>query len=189
MHRVDFEKYAVSLFSLHLFCGTHNSLAGCGACALPLVTGVPPGTIAVKNDNLNHYADDFMVRFLRQQRFKILRLMQCNLSAARNDIENEHVVLLSQLFKRNEATRGVLFGGMYYHNFSIYSLGAFSMLNKPVLSAYVIHHPKWQILPFDSGKSSAPKPAPKQRRPILAALGGIMKSVSASSQPKMEISV
>jgi len=187
-HRVDFKKYAVSRFTPHLFCGSHNSLAGCGACALSLLTGTPPGTIAKKNGNLNHYADDFMVRLLRQQQFKVLELTQCNLSAARNYIGSEHVVLLSQLFKRNEATWGVIFQGLYYHNFYVYGLSELSLLNKPVLSAYVILHPKWRVAPFGGGNSS-PKRSPKQGRLTLAALGGIMKSAAAAPKPTMEILV
>jgi hypothetical protein len=174
-HRVDFDKYAVSFFNPYLY--PDSALIGCGASSLALLTGIAPGIIAAKNGG-EHYPDEFMLRFLRHQRFRALQLTQCNVSNARDDIGIGHVVLISQLFTRNEATWGVIFHGMYYHNFRLYTLDTLSMLNKPILSAYVIFHPKWRLLPLSGREKSAPKPAPKSRRLTLKALGSILQRKS-----------
>jgi hypothetical protein len=151
--RVDFSNYAASFFNPYLFSGSARSVVGCGASALALLTGTAPEAIAKKNRGA-HYSDGFMVRFLRDQRFRVLRLTLCNLSAATPKIGTAHVVLLSQLFRRNEGTWGVIFNWTYYHNFQNYALDALSFLNKPILSAYLVAHPKWQRYPLDKGGSS-----------------------------------
>ena len=116
---------------------------GCGACALALLTGVPPEVIARKN-NSSHYSDEFMLRFLRKREFSVLPLTWCNVSTNKSPIDNFHVLLLSQLFARNEATWLVLHNELCYHGFDVYTATTLSFLNKPVLSAYLLVHPKWQ---------------------------------------------
>ncbi len=74
---------------------------------------------------------------------------------AKTPIGSDHVLLISQLFRREEGTWGVVFGDFYYHNFSAYDLSTLSFLNKPILSAYLVAHPKWRI------KYAAKKPSPK----------------------------
>lgn len=86
-----------------------------------------------------------MIRFLRDRRFRILRLTPDLLVRAKNKLGPDHVLLISQLFRRGEGTWGVIFGDFYYHNFDAYALSALSFLNKPALSAYVVLHPKWRI--------------------------------------------
>ena len=38
----------------------------------------------------------------------------------------------------------MIFNWTYYHNFQSYALDALSFLNKPILSAYLVVHPKWR---------------------------------------------
>jgi hypothetical protein len=180
--RVEFEKYATSFFNPFLFSGSDTALMGCGACALALVTGIAPKTIAAQNGGVD-YPDVFMTRFLRQHGLRVLKLTECNMSAAKDDIGAWHVVLLSQLFKRNEASWGIIFRGMYYHNFCIYALDSLSMLNKPVLSAYVILDPKWRIDPVEKLARSS---ALKKERLSLKSLRGLMRSASSISQPRIK---
>ena len=170
--RVVFKHYAVSCFNPFLFSDSASELRGCGAGALALLTGVAPERIAAKNGGI-HYSDAFMLRFLRECGFRTLQLTQRNLSAAKDYVGTEHVILLSQLFKRNEATWGVIFGGMYYHNFSLFGLNALSLLNKPVLSAYLVVDPRWRTRP---DKKPALKPVMSRKRLRLKSLSGISGS-------------
>ena len=85
-----------------------------------------------------------MRRFLKEHGFTIVPLTLCKVSMAKVRLGKWHVLLMSQLFKRNEATWGLIFNSMYYHNFEIYHLEALSFLNKPILTAYLLWHPKWQ---------------------------------------------
>jgi hypothetical protein len=152
---VDFSGYAASCFNPFLFSSAVHSQTGCGASALGLLTGIPPANFAVKNQD-QHYPDAFMLRCLRRHGFRILRLTQCNLSQNTAGVHARHVLLLSQLIRENEATWIVLFNGVCYHNFDVYSLDSLSFINKPLVSAYVVIHTRWQMIP-----STPAKPLPK----------------------------
>jgi len=174
--RVNFGRYAASCFNPYLFCGPGSALRGCGACALALLTGVEPETISEKNGG-THYSDAFMTKFLRGHGFRVLPLTQCNLSAAKDYVGTDHVVLLSQLFRRNEATWGVVFRGIYFHNFSVYFLDSLSLLNKPVLSAYVLVDTRWQSQPGEKRATNS------SNRPLnLKSLSRISSSGSLMSR-------
>jgi hypothetical protein len=164
---VDFSPYAASFFAPHLYCGPVRSGLGCGASALALITGVAPEIIASENGGA-HYSDLFMTRFLRACNFRTIRLTTNMVTGARNKIGADHVLLVSQLFRRQEGTWGVVFQDFYYHNFQGYVLSSLAFLNKPILSAYVVFHPKWRI------KYSTRKPRSKRRangrQPTLASL-------------------
>ena len=165
--RVDFAAYAASVFNPYLFHGSYRSQRGCGASALALLTGVAPEIIASENGR-PHYSDHFMLQFLRAREFRTLHLTPRNVTTATKPIGTQHVVLLSQLFKKKEGTWGVLFGDTYYHNFDLYALTALAFLNKPILTAYVVIHPKWQI--DRSAGAPSPKLPPLRRRLTLNAL-------------------
>lgn len=156
-HHVDFRKYMVSCFNPYLFTDQLLWLTGCGATALALITGVSPAKILELNGH-KHYPDKFMTGFLRQRQYDLLPLTQCLLSETSSQIGPSHVVLLSQLILRNEATWGVIFDGIYYHNFQGYQIDGLSFLNKPVLTAYSVWHPRW--CPMRSTKA-APSRKPK----------------------------
>jgi hypothetical protein len=155
--RGDFKKYAASLFNPYLFADL-KSHYGCGATALALLTGVHPSHIARKNGGAD-YPDQFVVRFLRARGFSVLPLTWCRVSEAKSPVGPTHVILLSQLFRENEATWGVIFNCFYYHNFEIYSLETLSLLNKPVLTAYLVSTPRWK-----SGPAAVSRP--KRRAPV-----------------------
>ena len=127
-HRVDFSKYSVAFFNPFLFTGASRASCGCGAVALSTLSGILPERIAARNRRA-HYADQFMRKFLREVGFTILPLSLCKVSIAKARLGNNHVLLLSQLFRRNEATWGIVYNSMYYHNFQAYSLEVLSFLN------------------------------------------------------------
>lgn len=153
---MDFSRYAVSYFNPFLFSGTIRQSLGCGASALSLLTGVPPEYVAAKSRD-GHYSDEFMVRFLRQRGCHVWRLTQCNVSTAISPLGDAHVILISQLLLRNEGTWGVIYDNKYYHNYSILNVNFISLLNKPILSAYLVVHPKWQLSSLVMDKPSGPQ--------------------------------
>lgn len=165
--RADFNAYAASFFAPHLFCGPARSALGCGASALALITGVAPEIISSENGGA-HYSDRFMIWFLRARNFQTLRLTPNIVTGARVKIGPHHVLLMSQLFRRDEGTWGVIFADFYYHNFESYVLSSLAFLNKPILSAYVVFHPKWRIS-YKTGKAK-PKPKAKGSPITLASL-------------------
>lgn len=155
--RVPFWRYTASRFDPYLFASGANAGFGCGATALALLTGIFPRSIAHENGD-HHFPDEFMVQFLRRHRYGVQQLTLCNVSASESNIGPEHVVLLSQLFRRNEATWGVIYSGIYFHNFAVYQLENLSLLNKPVLSAYLVIHPRWRPLRSSPRKSGSLEP-------------------------------
>jgi hypothetical protein len=153
----------------YLFGVSWRTRMGCGAGALALLTGIVPEVIAKKNGS-THYSDDFMLRFLRAHGFSTLQLTWCNVSVGESKIGNEHVLLLSQLFAKNEATWVVMHNELCYHNFDVYSATTLSFLNRPLLSAYLVIHPIWRVNRAMKGKQ-VPKLKVRDKRLRLAALG------------------
>lgn len=121
-----------------------------------MITGVPPERVAAAHVG-NHYADSFMVRFLKRRGYRVLRLTPLSIAGAHSKIGAEHVVLISQKFRRHEATWGVIFGATYYHNFDSYGLSGLAFLNKPILSAYLVVHPTWRIAEKPKPRAAAVK--------------------------------
>lgn len=154
--RVDLGSYAATLFVPHLFCGPEHMLMGCGASALALLTGVPPARIARENGS-RHYSDRFMLCFLRERGFRTLRLTHDVLARAQPKLEESHVLLLSQQLTTEEGTWGILHRDVYYHNFQIYYITSLSLINKPLLSAYVLCHPFWRAGHAQSVTGLTPK--------------------------------
>jgi hypothetical protein len=153
---VDFSPFAASFFAPHLFSGAARSQLGCGASALALITGVAPEIISAQNGG-THFSDQFMIRFLRARKFRTLRLTPRMVTGAGTKIVPNHVLLVSQWFRPGEGTWGVVYEDFYYHNFEGYVLSSLAFLNKPIMSAHLVIHPKWRI------NCSATKPEPKPR--------------------------
>ena len=143
--RVDFKRYAASCFTPHLFTSPLQRTIGCGATALGLLTGIPPEEIAAKKRG-EHYSDNFMLKFLRSHGFRTLELNSSNVSADRSKIGDSHVLLISQFWssRLNEGTWIVLHNGLCFHNCDVYSLESLSFLKKPLLSVFLVLHPRWQ---------------------------------------------
>jgi hypothetical protein len=89
-------------------------------------------------------------------------------AGAKTKIGPDYVLLVSQLIRPAEGTWGVVFEDFYYHNFESYALSALAFLNKPLLSVYIVFHPKWQIN-YVTHKLK-PKPRAKGRQLTFASL-------------------
>ena len=146
--KIDFNKLSVEWFAPHLYRKDAYAL-GCGRTALTTLTGVSPDMIPIGKGEKHHYSDRFMVNFLRQRDYQVLPVTQCDMTqhsdVILHEITEDHVVLFSQLMIKNEASWSVTYGGLVYHNFYVTRLHGMEFLNKPLLSAYVIFHPKWRM--------------------------------------------
>ena len=100
-----------------------------------------------------------MLKFLRARGFRVLQLTLCNVSETTSVVGAANVILLSQIFRKAEATWGVIFNGSYFHNFDVYSLETLSFINKPIVSAYLVSHQRWVL-----GDKRPGKPKGKVRR-------------------------
>lgn len=109
-----------------------------------------------------------MTRFLHARNFRTLRLTPRIVNAARTKIGSGHVLLVSQWFRPGEGTWGVVYQDFYYHNFEAYVLSSLAFLNKPIMSAYLVIHPKWRIR--YAIKKSTGRPRAKGRQLTLASM-------------------
>jgi hypothetical protein len=139
---IDFRAFAVRRFTPHLFKSMVYGLAGCGATALGLLTGVSPLSIMPHT----HWSDDFMLSFLRKRKFTVVELTVRNLTTEhcfRYPIQDHHVLLIRTKVIKNEATWSVLHDEILYHNFEMTPLPKYEFLNHPLLALYILKHPSW----------------------------------------------
>ena len=144
----DFNQYAVEWFAPTIF-KKDMYACGCGRTALATIIGLNPELVPDGVGKHRHFSDKFMVGYLRRAGYKVIPCTQCDMTqradVIMNEITDDHVVLISQLMVKNEASWSVTYGGLAYHNFYITRLHGLDFLNKPLLSAYVVFHPKWRI--------------------------------------------
>jgi hypothetical protein len=144
---IDWSLYMVDLFVPHLYV---NYSGGCGANALSLLTGVPPHFIQNTNrKNPNHWKDSFMVKFLKERGFKVFPLTKCETTNAsgvyvNDSINNQHVLLFSQLMSKNTGSWTVVHNELMYHNFETVAFRGLTLVNSPSLTVYVVFNPKWK---------------------------------------------
>ena len=146
----NWEKYEVSRFPLHLYYHTDFESVGCGANALALITGDNPFKIRRLNKYRSDYTDAFMLKYLRQHKIKCLKLTKSNITNKKNnsgrisyDITSKHVILISQLLSKAEASWFVIYDDLKFHNFSPATFTGLGMLNCPISSAYCLFNPQW----------------------------------------------
>lgn len=141
--RVDYERLRAGVFAPHLFARTSGTWAGCGACALSTITGIHPLHYTHLNRNKKHFSDRFMKQQLHKLQYEVIPIKQkWVVSSECTDfpLSREHVLLVSQLMQKREATWMVYHQNIQYHNFVAGGVDTLDFLNKPVLTAYAIHH-------------------------------------------------
>ncbi len=109
-----------------------------------------------------------MTRFMRSRNFRMFRLTPRSVILAKTKIGPGHVLLVSQWFRPDEGTWGVVYGDFYYHNFEAYLLSSLAFLNKPIMSAYLVIHPKWRI--DETTKKSKARPLTRGPQLTLASM-------------------
>ncbi len=64
-----------------------------------------------------------------------------------NAITKNHVLLVSQLYKYNEASWVVIHKNKVCHNFDVFPLNPMELFNRPTLSVYVVWRDDWEEEP------------------------------------------
>lgn len=150
-NNTDFSKYKVTKFVPHLFYSPHYDAIGCGPATVSLLTGIPP-TRSMLKVNPKNTRDDDMLEVLSDNDIQNFPITKCEMTSNRhvvaNKITSQHVVLISQLYLRNEASWGVLYDDILYHNFRPCAWTNLDLLNRPILSAYVLWNPNWDTHEF-----------------------------------------
>lgn len=147
--RINFDSFAINKFTPYIYDPYVHVSVPCGCSALALLTGVNPFHISALNKSKDHTSDKFMLDFLKSNGFKIAKLTQCSVSnnitrVLENKIKYYHVLLVSQLVLRNEASWSVINDQYIYHNFLVNLLKPLEFLNRPVLTSYLLFHKKYK---------------------------------------------
>lgn len=136
---INFKAFQVTKFQPHIW---HVGGCGCGANTLALLTGKNPKTIRTRPDWTNEY----MVWALRRSGFKIAMLTKrglTNQTYLTHPIARDHVVLASIRIIKGEASWVVIHNHMMYHNFDLTAFDGYELINHPIVTAYLIKHPRW----------------------------------------------
>ena len=147
--KINFDSFAIKKFIPNIFDPYVYASISCGCSTLALLTGIDPFILSASNKNRDHTSDKFMLDILKSNGFKIAKLTQCSVSNNRtrvleNNIKYYHVLLVSQLVLRNEASWSVIQGDYIYHNFIINLLKPLEFLNRPVITSYLLFHKKYK---------------------------------------------
>lgn len=138
---IDYKKFIVTKFVPALFSVSVYGGCGCGATTLALLCNISPFKIKYRE----HWGDQFMIKFLRKHGFKTQQLTKFGVveSYMGYPIGKRHVILVSFMLTKKNASWGVVYGGDMYHNFEITSLNEYEFFNHPLLSAFLITHDKY----------------------------------------------
>lgn len=139
---IDFTKFEAGRFVPFLFERQTFEQFGCGYCAMALLTGISPIRLRAQFKE-NHVSDKRIVRFLQDNEFSIVELTKANVTQTFAPLKSYHVILFSQLLLKGEATWCVLHDGFCYHNFDIRLIKSLEFVNRPLLSMYLVWHPRY----------------------------------------------
>lgn len=144
---LDFKKCLVTRPRLTFFDKFH-SVFGCGPCAASTLTGIRPEKISKINKDKDHFSDKLMITFLESQNFKVIPLTIAELSNSsyvENNITRNHLLLLSQMYSKNQASWTILLNNEYIiHNFEIQKLFGDEFIQRPILTSYILFKKSWK---------------------------------------------
>jgi hypothetical protein len=145
-NNTNFALYKADYFRPYLFFSGFYESFGCGPCTLSLLTGLSPTSAILRVDPRNT-SDKSLLKALAECEIQNFPITKCEMTndpvSVASSITNQHVLLLSQLWRRNEASWGVMYNDVMYHNFKPCSVSNLDFLNRPILSAYVLFKPEW----------------------------------------------
>ena len=155
-HPKDYDSFEVPLFKFP----NVNPFAHCGGCGASALRnlGCDPFEVRLLHGSSRKFSDKFMVNFLRKKGYKVIPITQClvsntpNIRPSDNIIRHSHVVLMCQLYHKNEASWTVAYQGELMHNNEVTELYPMEFVNRPILSAYMIFHPAWKTIPAQQTK-------------------------------------
>lgn len=141
--KLESETFSANKFIPHVY-NRRFTGHGCGASALALLTGVRPDKIPSRDD----WTSRFMLKFLHERGFTLAKITPQNLTNTTRlvtyAINSSHVILASILLSRTDATWVVIYSKSLYHNFEIVEFSGYEIVNHPIITAYLVHHPAWK---------------------------------------------
>jgi len=146
---VDLTKWEIKKFVPFLFDSSLYGSIGCGYSVISTLTGESPFSLKKKNKNSEHCSDEFVIKRIKLKGFKVLPITKCLVSNTKSDyiydkIKDYHCLLMSQLYKKAEASWTISVFGKIYHNYMAYDLKPLEFVNRPIVSAFLISRKDWK---------------------------------------------
>lgn len=165
---------SVSRIPLYFF-GTHTEIAtaGCGYTAISLLTGEDPWDLRRKNKDNSSVPPRVMIPWLKKYGFVVTPVTPdytLNLLKTGKALTHEHVVLAALKMRPEEASWGVLYGGLLWHNFEPMPTSYVTCLTIPPLSSYMLWHPSWPTAGMH------PAPSKKYKGKLISSEEDLLKS-------------
>lgn len=142
----DFQKLKVSKPNFTFWNRIDYAGKGCGQTALGFLTGEFPKT--KDNTPIN---DRAMRCFLRRHGISSYEINRSNLTNRRKDekelslkIQDNNVLLVSLVMKKNESSWVVIYNNLMVHNFEITGMSYLYNINYPWRSGYVLFKEEWR---------------------------------------------
>ncbi len=150
--KINFKDWEVDKFPL-TFWNKHSYLyAGCGFNALATIVGKEnPYAIRALSKDKDSCVKKFFFKYLKSNGFKVLELTKCHLSNKKKEVStligelnSKHILVTTQILKRNECSYFVNSFSMTIHNQIIYSTDILDFVNFPIYEAFLITHPTYK---------------------------------------------
>ncbi len=140
------EDWEVDKFNFTLFDKDRFAYAGCGQNMLATICNKHnPFQIRELNQGKESCSDYFVLKYLRQNNFKYIKLTKCLLSDNKKEenliypkITDKMILVTSQLLKRNECSWFCSFSSYTIHNQAIIKIQPLDFLSYPIDTAYLI---------------------------------------------------
>lgn len=147
--KFPWEKYKVYNFKPYDDSLDDKCRGSCGTHALACLTGLKPKTVDKHlPERYDHWSDRRMVQFLRKRGFEVhtlsVNMITSGYTPGENTLSQYHVVLLGQECFRDEGTWTVVWNGWCHHSGDHDELDNYEFLISPIVSAYMVWHPKWK---------------------------------------------
>lgn len=150
--KINFNEWEVSKLPITLWNKNDYAHVGCGYNLLAsLVNKERPYRIRDINQRRVSCEKRFFLSYLRKNGFKVLELSKCNLSNKKKevltlmgDVNARHVLVTTQLLKKNEASYFLSHDNWVYHNNHIYRQEFLDLINFPIHEAFLVTHPDYR---------------------------------------------
>jgi hypothetical protein len=146
---INWGEFEIKKFAPFLFDTLIYRDISCGASLLATLTGDNPYKIQKLNKNNTSTPDNFILSYLKKKNFKVKEITQALITKNTsnfilNRIKDNHLIMSSNLIKKNEATWNLMVFGKLYHGFDCVNINYLETINHPLISCYIITHKKYQ---------------------------------------------
>jgi hypothetical protein len=126
-----------------------NSLGTCGTFAIHCLTGEPVSEIARHCPKKGWWDDNAVRRYLKKRGYETIPFNLEDIHASkpyeyRNNVNHQHVLLMSTHASDEEGTWQVVYNNRVYHGAEVEFFSGYEVLINPVWTMYLVWHPKWK---------------------------------------------